>query len=78
MLLLKLAVVVAAGACFFKFYPVEQDRLNLSWIEAFYVSIQTVTSVGYGDITLTSVGGKFFMICFMIVGKRSADHISKV
>jgi len=73
--LLKLTSVIAAGALFVKFYRVEADRLGLSWIEALYVSVQTVTSVGYGDITLTSDGGKIFMIFFMFIGRSSLNAL---
>jgi voltage-gated potassium channel Kch len=69
--LLKLAAVIGVGAFFVKLYHIEAERLRLTWVEALYLSVQTVTSVGYGDITLTSDGGKIFMIFFMFVGKSS-------
>ena len=64
---LKLGATAAAGAIFFKFHPKERDRLELSWVEAFYFATVTCTSVGYGDIIPSSGAGKIFLTFYMIV-----------
>jgi hypothetical protein len=64
-LLFKLAAVVTIGAIFFKLYP-EEEALGLTWVDAFYLAVQTSTTVGYGDITMTSTGGKVFMSFYML------------
>jgi voltage-gated potassium channel Kch len=40
--------------------------LVLSWIEAYYFAIVTSTSIGYGDITPASNGGKIFLAFYML------------
>jgi hypothetical protein len=60
-----LAAVVTIGAIFFKLYP-EEEALGLTWVDAFYLAVQTSTTVGYGDITMTSTGGKVFMSFYML------------
>lgn len=41
---------------------------NLSWIESIYVSTQTVTTVGYGDLTPKTPQGELFATIFMLFG----------
>lgn len=43
---------------------VEEWRL----LDAFYWAIVTITTVGYGDITPSSIGGKIFCIIYILVG----------
>lgn len=39
-----------------------------TWLESFYISTETVTTVGYGDIPPRSFGGRVFAIIFMLLG----------
>lgn len=39
-----------------------------NWIDSFYVSTETVTTVGYGDLPPRSHHGKIFAIVFMLLG----------
>jgi len=39
-----------------------------SWIDSLYFSVTTVTTVGFGDYTPVSRGGRFFAIVWMTVG----------
>jgi voltage-gated potassium channel len=38
------------------------------WLESLYVAAQTVTTVGYGDMTPVTQGGRAFAIALMILG----------
>jgi len=39
-----------------------------SWVDSFYVTVQTLTTVGYGDQTPHSPGGRGFAILVMLIG----------
>jgi potassium channel subfamily K len=65
-LVLQLAATATIGAVFFKLYRPEARELELSWIEAYYFAIVTSTSIGYGDITPASNGGKIFLAFYML------------
>jgi voltage-gated potassium channel len=39
-----------------------------SWIDAFYFSATTVSTVGYGDLSPTTDFGKLFTVVYMFVG----------
>lgn len=41
---------------------------NLSYGDSFYYTVQTLFSVGYGDISQTTDLGKIVTICFMLFG----------
>ncbi len=55
-------LVIFAGAIFFKFIE------GISLLNAVYLTTQTVTSVGYGDVPPKTDAGKFFAIVFMLIG----------
>lgn len=42
------------------------EHLNLE--QAFYLTVQTITTVGYGDIVIRTVAGRRFVIILMLVG----------
>lgn len=39
-----------------------------SWLDSLYVTAETVTTVGYGDLPPRTPGGKLFAIAFMLLG----------
>src|SRR6266550_4662278 len=59
-----LAVVVAIAFGAVGFYLIE----GWSILDSLYVSAQTVTTVGYGDLTPATRGGHIFATVFMLVG----------
>lgn len=54
--------VLLAGAIGFKLIE------GRSWIDAFYFIIVTMATVGYGDVTPASSGGKIFAIILIVLG----------
>ena len=54
--------VLAGGAIGFKIIE------NKSWIDAFYFIIVTMATVGYGDVTPVTSGGKIFAIILIVLG----------
>ncbi len=39
-----------------------------SWIDSFYFSVVTLTTVGYGDLAPTTAGAKLFTTIYIVVG----------
>src|SRR5258705_12370893 len=59
-----LAVLVAIGVGTLMFHELE----GWSILESLYVTVQTVTTVGFGDITPKTPFGRIFATVFMLVG----------
>jgi hypothetical protein len=39
-----------------------------SWVDSFYFSVVTIATVGFGDLTPTTDGGKLFTVFYIVVG----------
>jgi voltage-gated potassium channel len=59
---LAILFVVIFGAMVFK--AIE----GISFLDAVYLTTQTVTTVGYGDVSIKSDAGKLFAVIFMLIG----------
>lgn len=60
--LVIVAFIIVIGAIGFHQFE------GLSWLDSFYTSTQTVTTVGYGDVTPQTRTGRFFAIILMLTG----------
>jgi len=70
------AVAIFAGVAliwvlFFHFYPGE----NKAWLEAIYMSLITLTTVGFGAITPVTEGGMLFASFFMFIGTSALLNV---
>ncbi len=54
--------LIGGGAVFY--HLVEE----LSWLDSFYFTIVTLTTVGYGDISPTTAAGKLFTMAYLLIG----------
>lgn len=59
---LTIIAAIFVGGIGFRFFE------RITWIDAFYMSAQTVTTVGYGDVPTLSPGGRLFATVFMVIG----------
>jgi len=53
-----------------EFYTYSENSrvLGVPFVNAFYWCCVTITTVGYGDVTPTTVGGKWFAIGYIFIG----------
>ena len=54
--------MIVVGSIGFHFFE------DYTWNESIYIATQTVTTVGYGDLTPKSIRGQLFATVFMLVG----------
>lgn len=59
-----LAVIVAMGCGAIGFHLIEEWSI----LDSLYAAAQTVTTVGYGDVTPVTRNGRFFAMVFMLAG----------
>ncbi|MEN6620687.1 MAG: potassium channel protein [Smithella sp.] len=70
---LKMAVVYVlcvATAGIIGFASIE----HLPWLDAIYLTITTISTVGYGDVVPVTAAGKIFVILFIIFGVGTAGY----
>jgi len=66
-----LAAVIILGTL--GFFLIEREHLSL--LEALYLTVQTVTTVGYGDLAPKTSGGRFFAVVFMLVSVSTVAYL---
>ncbi|MEI9914074.1 MAG: potassium channel family protein [Candidatus Saccharibacteria bacterium] len=62
--LLLLAAAITVGTGTIVFHIVE----HLTWVNAYYFSVVTLSTVGYGDITPHTTLGKIFTTFYIFIG----------
>jgi len=62
-----LVFVFATSTAVFVFF-VDHDSSQTPYIDALYFTMATLTTTGFGDITLGTPGGKLFSVFIMVVG----------
>ena len=65
------AVLAAITLGTLGFYQLE----HWSLADSLYVTIQTLTTVGYGDVTPQTAGGRFFASLYMIIGVGAVLYV---
>jgi voltage-gated potassium channel len=65
------ALLAAIGLGTFGFHLIE----GLGWADSFYMTAQTVTTVGYGDLAPRTTVGRIFASFFMLTGVGAVAYI---
>lgn len=68
---LLFCIMVLIGTCFFHLYPGE----GKTWGQGVYMSIITLTTVGFGAFTAETEGGKVFGSFWMVLGVVSLGYV---
>jgi len=61
-LLITTAVIIAFGSVAFHYLE------GWNWIDSVYFSVITLTTIGYGDFSPQTDGGKIFAIFYIFIG----------
>jgi voltage-gated potassium channel len=61
-LLAAALLIITVGTIFYHF------KEHLSWVNAYYFSVVTLATVGYGDITPHTDAGKIFTTFYIFIG----------
>jgi len=67
-----LALLTAVGTVGFRLLE------ELSWIEAFYFTVVTISTVGFGDVVPVTLGGRLFASLLIISGVGTAVYVFSV
>jgi len=60
-----LVLITLSGTVGFRFFS--QDP-NATWIDCLFMTVTTMTTVGYGDVVQLGQGGRLFVIIFLMAG----------
>ena len=55
-------ILVQGGAMFYHWAE------NLSWVDSYYLTVMTLTTVGYGDVAPQTAGGRIFTTFYVLLG----------
>lgn len=55
-------VLLALGTVFYRYVE------DLRWVDAFYFTVITLTTIGYGDISPETDAGKLFTVAYSLIG----------
>lgn len=61
-LLLTTLLIISLGAVVYHYLE------GWHWVDCFYFSVITLTTIGYGDFSPQTMGGKIFTIFYIIIG----------
>lgn len=61
-LLVTTVTAVVGGTIFY--WRVE----DLSWVDSLYLTVMTLTTVGYGDVSPMTTGGRLFTVFYVLLG----------
>ncbi len=61
-LLLTTGVTIAVGSVVYHYLE------GWTWIDSIYFSVITLSTIGYGDFSPATVGGKLFTIFYIVIG----------
>ena len=61
-ILIAALTTLAGGTMFYHFFE------KLTWVDAYYFSVTTLSTVGYGDIVPKTPGQKLFTTLYIFIG----------
>ena len=61
-LLYLVTVIIGSGTLFYRFVE------DWGWIDSFYFTVITLTTVGYGDLVPTRAASKLFTVVLVLLG----------
>ena len=83
LLLAAAILILGIGTVFYHFVE------NITWLDSYYFSVVTLTTVGYGDIVPHTAAGKLFTTFYLMIGigiittflsysvRRQGDRLAK-
>lgn len=62
---MMLVTIILAGTVGFKFFATDPEA---TWVDCLFMTITTLTTVGYGEVVGLGQGGRLFVIVFLFAG----------
>src|SRR4029077_12418487 len=60
-----LVLITLTGTLGFKFFSLDP---SVTWLDCLFMTVTTMTTVGYGEIIPLGQGGRLFVILFLMAG----------